>query len=167
MNLISDIRFARPGVHGAKQQSQIGRICYTIQRIARLRFPRPIGRGLIEAGVIAQSTLREKRFPRPIGRGLIEAIRRWQGQDNRRDFRGQLAAASLKQIADLDRLSAAGHFRGQLAAASLKLGFPESVYFPTLVFPRPIGRGLIEAGRIGRGMKTRPVISAANWPRPH
>jgi hypothetical protein len=90
------------------------------------RFPRPTGRGLIEATRSRSSRANRTGFPRPTGRGLIEAIRS-QGQPSRPPtcFRGQPAAASLKHR--IDRLAK----RERLA------------------FPRPTGRGLIEASCLG------------------
>jgi len=62
-------------------------------------FPRPIGRGLIEAGVGLSVYGWGDEFPRPIGRGLIEANLFSRKVDCAiTHFRGQLAAASLKHL---------------------------------------------------------------------
>jgi len=83
------------------------------------------------------------------------------------DFRGQLAAASLKHDwADVAQIEH-DHFRGQLAAASLKRASSEPKPGTRWQFPRPIGRGLIEAGLANLASDLGFHISAANWPRPH
>jgi len=58
-------------------------------------------------------------------------------------------------------------FRGQLAAASLKPAGAAIVSLRVKIFPRPIGRGLIEATREYTWPVSVRLISAANWPRPH
>ena len=45
-----------------------------------LSFPRPISRGLIEAGWAGWKPDPERSFPRPISRGLIEATGHAVGQ---------------------------------------------------------------------------------------
>jgi len=155
-------------------------------------FPRPIGRGLIEAmasvttprtsrsnfrGQLAAASLKRCGCPRPRSR--------------RSDFRGQLAAASLKRHTRLARALRTrtfprpigrglieawncslaflhvDNFRGQLAAASLKRINPTGWVKVLSAFPRPIGRGLIEARSASATWNRMILISAANWPRPH
>src|SRR5579884_2715793 len=106
---------------------------------SRAAFPRPIGRGPIEAsrrdGVAAPVPV---VFPRPIGRGPIEAPRR------------------------LDRASMAqGHFRDRSVAAPLKHTLSGGRDRPRAGFPRPIGRGPIEAVRT-MWLWTKPL----EFPRP-
>jgi hypothetical protein len=56
-----------------------------------------------------------------------------------------LAAASLKLRAALIGRADRAAFRGHLAAASLKLKTLAKGAEPLAAFPRPFGRGLIEA----------------------
>ena len=84
-------------------------------------FPRPNGRGLIEARASAAQARPPPRFPRPNGRGLIEAcIARYFPPTLEARFRGPTAAASLKLA--LDRQLVGRHverrFRGPTAAAA-------------------------------------------------
>ena len=107
------------------------------------------------------------------------------------DFRDQLVAAPLKLVTSnanvptplyfRDQLVAAPlklrffgclhvlilHFRDQLVAAPLKLAHSGSRWRCQPAFPRPIGRGPIEA-RWHRTIISRvATISATNWSRPH
>ena len=133
-------------------------------------FPRPTGRGLIEANTHWERFALADRheFPRPTGRGLIEA-----------------EPDAIEQF-ELD-----ADFRDQLVAASLKLGMKEPDAYSLMEFPRPTGRGLIEAGvnasdaqspdtdfrdqlvaaslKLGAVRQHRGAvgISATNWSRPH
>ena len=114
------------------------------QRLGIDPFPRPRGRGLIEADseiewwrshahfrghVVAASLKLFKRlgarsrfelFPQPRGRGLIEAGPRLRSRCCNPHFRGHVVAASLKHIlSDLDHVAFVD-FRGHVVAASLK-----------------------------------------------
>jgi|SRR6185437_2622908 len=44
--------------------------------VAAAQFPRPFGRGLIEAAALRDGADASFSFPRPFGRGLIEAMRK-------------------------------------------------------------------------------------------
>jgi hypothetical protein len=119
-------------------------------------------------------------FPRPIGRGPIEAIKLVRSNAAARtwralDFRDQLVAAPLKlealPVLYVKRL--AHYFRDQLVAAPLKR-CGSSLATPKVSieeFPRPIGRGPIEATPAGihvaAASSRRQRISATNWSRPH
>ncbi len=65
-------------------------------------------------------------------------------------FRGHLAAASLKHVLALGLARVLGAFRGHLAAASLKPLPRERRHAARPPFPRPFGRGLIEAATAAR-----------------
>ncbi len=134
---------------------------------AALNFPRPFGRGLIEAarsfccfiwsvpfrGHLAAASLKREGLPRH----RLAAVA----------FRGHLAAASLKLARRDDGEYRSGPFRGHLAAASLKRCDAHATPRVVSSFPRPFGRGLIEA-RINRHYPNAVLLlSAAIWPRPH
>ena len=90
----------------------------------RSGFPRPSGRGLIEAHPANSRPSLRARFPRPSGRGLIEAGRSRRTHQRRRPhFRGLRVAASLKQPPTSPRQYRWGNFRGLRVAASLKQSY--------------------------------------------
>ena len=112
------------------------------------RFPRPIGRGPIEAG----STARDRATPHWNFRDQLVAAPlklrfRWQGSGRRRYFRDQLVAAPLKRSGRLCRRQIVDDFRDQLVAAPLKPPLEPAAELSAPLFPRPIGRGPIEAYR--------------------
>jgi hypothetical protein len=88
---------------------------------------------------------RRRDFPRPFGRGLIEALDADDRLGLRSPFRGHLAAASLKLRLPRDGFLIDHAFRGHLAAASLKRVDGARDPITVVCFPRPFGRGLIEA----------------------
>ena len=107
-------------------------------------FPRPLGRGLIEAGISTQLKSRRSRFhdrlvvaslkpgglayltpnglfPRPLGRGLIEASSARQSQATAPGFHDRLVVASLKQARCHHlRIAVLAGFHDRLVVASLK-----------------------------------------------
>src|SRR5579884_1577813 len=60
-------------------------------------FPRPIGRGPIEAAVFLLLGLWGAKFPRPIGRGPIEAFPKSSYKSRYSNFRDRSVAAPLKR----------------------------------------------------------------------
>ncbi len=77
-----------------------------------------------------------------------------------------MAAAALKLGGDVDAVvDLLDNFRGLMAAATLK-PIDAGGYVPGLwVFPRPYGRGSIEATPTPRNPGRSRPISAALWPR--
>ena len=61
------------------------------------------------------------------------------------NFRDQLVAAPLKRRANPEKENSRRNFRDQLVAAPLKLAVAASAAPVPPLFPRPIGRGPIEA----------------------
>jgi hypothetical protein len=104
---------------------------------------------------------RSRIFPRPFGRGLIEASGSRTDALADDPFRGHLAAASLKQELAYARRKLLVAFRGHLAAASLKPQLRGLRPDRRPAFPRPFGRGLIEATRALHAPAQRPA-----FPRP-
>ena len=86
--------FPRPNGRGLIEAQQLA----GARVEAPIEFPRPNGRGLIEAiAARAASLALAAPFPRPNGRGLIEAAKCVTMLSDRGSFRGPTAAASLKQ----------------------------------------------------------------------
>ncbi len=82
-------------------------------------------------------------------------------------FRGHLAAASLK----LD-LAADAELRVETFPRPFGRGLIEANWFDLRAdaharFPRPFGRGLIEAVSWRTSLGSTSKLSAAIWPRPH
>ena len=111
--------------------------------VRRSGFPRPIGRGPIEATLISTSRAAIPSFPRPIGRGPIEAAPSRGGHLTSFSFRVRSDAAPLKHR--LHRDPAPRH----------------------TAFPRPIGRGPIEAVNGDDHSITSSSLSASDRTRPH
>ena len=111
------------------------------------RYPRPSGRGFIEAPSRPRSShAGQARYPRPSGRGFIEADGVCLGghQDGA-GIRGLRAAASLKPDVKKCQTGINAGIRGLRAAASLKQSHLPMWTCWLAVYPRPSGRGFIEA----------------------
>ena len=85
--------------HGRKAVASLKHYCRSAERVTgESRFPRPKGRGLIEAAVVCDDAVLPDKFPRPKGRGLIEAQTSFCGLSHvSTHFHGRKAVASLKQ----------------------------------------------------------------------
>ena len=108
-------------------------------------------------------------FPRPTGRGLIEA---GTGADRRTaigaHFRDQLVAASLKHRPnDIGLLHLFQNFRDQLVAASLKLKADDTVFEAEINFRDQLVAASLKRQRHQWRLYYRQRISATNWSRPH
>ena len=110
--------FPRP-----KGRGLIEAIVATARRTGPVLFPRPKGRGLIEAPACRPLTQYTSPFPRPKGRGLIEAMSCVFAKIcGTHDFHGRKAVASLKLGAGEGTQDGQLYFHGRKAVASLKLG---------------------------------------------
>ena len=119
-------------------------VCFSQLTLAG--FPRPKGRGLIEAESPRALQALRSSFPRPKGRGLIEASMFSSRTSRTCYFHGRKAVASLKRPAPAPRPHPRRtHFHGRKAVASLKQQIPSKTSLSSMQFPRPKGRGLIEA----------------------
>ena len=129
-------------------------------------------------------------FPRPFGRGPIDATSTSAKAAPTSAFRGRLAAAPLTRDTARSFSLTPRPFRGRLAAAPLTRRMLGDDAGGACGFPRPFGRGPIDAradGPVSRRADTfrgrlaaaplTPVkvlgavavreLSAAVWPRPH
>ncbi len=131
-------------------------------------FPRPKGRGRIEARRRLLSDPSFSRFPRPKGRGRIEAHLRLPGQGGLGgDFHGRKDVAALKPEPAVVVPLLVGEFprpkgRGRIEASSS----PVRITWDSR-FPRPKGRGRIEAMKRRHTNSARPSISTAERTWPH
>ena len=121
----------------------------------RKPYPRPDGRGPIEARRYPAVTMKSNHgYPRPDGRGPIEApavlwtCRRGRGRPSIRDL---TVAAPLKhplgRIAVAESLRSGPAIRDLTVAAPLKQAACSTAAVPGNSYPRPDGRGPIEATR--------------------
>ena len=158
------------------------------------KFPRPKGRGLIEASL--SSIVNGCRMSNFHGRKAVASLKQQEARQQVQQqpyFHGRKAVASLKPqsseavvwlgltdfhgrkaVASLKRFSAAGDraearedFHGRKAVASLKRRRHRCGHWLVRGFPRPKGRGLIEAAwPYDRRLCVRH-ISTAERPWPH
>src|SRR6266567_4771236 len=100
---------------------------------------------------MASSSPRVSAFPRPIGRGLIEAIRSRWTLAHHPGCRDRSVAASLKPGRELDAPGVLHVFPRPIGRGLIEAGTVRMLTGSLTTFPRPIGRGLIEAwNSIGR-----------------
>src|SRR5579884_3526608 len=84
-------------------------------------FPRPIGRGPIEAAVFLLLGLWGAKFPRPIGRGPIEAFPKSSYKSRYSNFRDRSVAAPLKlKNRFRARGGGGGEFSGPIGAGPME-----------------------------------------------
>ena len=108
-------------------------------------FPRPNGRGLIEADCRTSRPVPCACFRGPTAAASLKRSSAANGLGHTGRFRGPTAAASLKPGLDGADGGRDGSFRGPTAAASLKRLSLQHLAYLVAGFPRPNGRGLIEA----------------------
>ncbi len=145
------------------------KLLFRLQQQRAGLFPRPDGRGLIEAASPVHLGIRRGHFRAQTGAASLKPqaragkagagfhfraqtgaaslkpLRPWRAAPGTPNFRAQTGAASLKLPDAAERCGNHAHFRAQTGAASLKpVGLRTQA--PTRgPFPRPDGRGLIEA----------------------
>ena len=113
-----------------------------------LAYPRPSGRGPIEAPSLAAKMMRPvASYPRPSGRGPIEAWRRYAGRPTTKGYprpsgRGPIEAPLSALLVSL---ASPAPIRDRQVAAPLKPRTRRRLPSHTRCYPRPSGRGPIEA----------------------
>src|SRR5690606_7039743 len=100
-------------------------------------------------------------YPRPDGRGSIEASLRWRPPRWQDPIRGLMAAAPLKLDDPVAGRAAERAIRGLMAAAPLKLGLARVPRPDRAGYPRPDGRGSIEARPTRGTRRSSCCLSAA------
>ena len=132
-------------------------------------FPRSIGRGLIEASRCRPPDVKTISSFRDL---LVAASLKHQQSSLLLDaddfrFRDLLVAASLKPYCYCGKWAVSGCFRDLLVAASLKHQVEIHIGIVIGLFPRSIGRGLIEATIHPEPHSWQARVSAIYWSRPH
>ncbi len=132
-----NIRYPRPSGRGSIEASAL-----TSAESRRMTYPRPSGRGSIEAQMSRRSLINAINYPRPSGRGSIEA------DIYVRQFRTVLDPIHVHQ--DVAPLKLPSKFRALRALQ---------------IYPRPSGRGSIEArGRLsGNWRRITLSTSIRTW----